>query len=81
MVAASSETEALQLERIRKKKKRGKVIVSVEDTLFVFLVVQTVITTMTFLPRIYRAADFFPQSIDSELHIQICYKLPLFFFF
>lgn len=55
MVAASSETQALQLERIRKKKKeRGKVIVSVEDILFVFLVMQTVITTTTFLPRIYR---------------------------
>lgn len=65
MVAASSETEALQLERIRKKKKRGKVIVSVEDILFVFLVVQTVMATTTFLPRIYRWVDFFPQSVDS----------------
>lgn len=36
MVAASSETQALQLEHVRKEKKRGKVIVSVEDTLFVF---------------------------------------------
>jgi len=48
VVAASSETQALQLERIRKKKKRGKVIVSVEDILFVFLVMQTVITTTPF---------------------------------
>lgn len=38
MVAASSETQPLQLEHIRggETKKGGKVIVSVEDTLFVF---------------------------------------------
>lgn len=48
-----------------KKKKRSKVIVSVEDILFVFLVVQTVMATTTFLPRIYRWVDFFPQSVDS----------------
>lgn len=46
MVAASSETQARQLECI--KKKRGNVIVSVEDTLFVFLVMQAVITTTDF---------------------------------
>lgn len=38
---------------------------SVEDILFVFLVVQTVMATTTFLPRIYRWVDFFPQSVDS----------------
>lgn len=67
MVATSWETLALQSERIRKlkKKKRGKVLMSVEDMLFVFLGMQVVITTTIFFPRIYRSVDFFPQSIDS----------------
>lgn len=67
MVATSWETQALQPERIRKlkKKKRGKVLVSVEDILFIFLAVQVVITTTIFFPRIYRSVDFFPQLIDS----------------
>lgn len=66
MVATSRETQALQPEHIRKlkKKKRGKVLVSVEDILFVFLAIQVLITTI-FFPRIYRSVDFFPQSIDS----------------
>lgn len=64
-----------------KKKERDKVIVSVENTLFVFSVMQTVITTTAFFPGICRSVDFFPPSVDSELHTQICYKLPLFFFF
>lgn len=38
---------------VLEKKRRGEVIVSVEDVVFVFLVMQTVIT-MTFFLRIYR---------------------------
>lgn len=66
MVDTSRETRALQPEHIRKlkKKKGGKILVTVEDILFVFLAMQVLITTTIFFPRIYRSVDFFPQSID-----------------
>lgn len=38
---------------------------SVEDTLFIFLAKQVLITTTISFSRIYRLLDFFPQSIDS----------------